>query len=291
MALRYADESGVASVMTRGTSRLTAEQSEYVPLTEEGGAIITYEQPLNERVRVLLRLEHLFVFISERISGFSEWDSRAALGGLIDITDVLWRSDIKGELIKELERHLATFSRLRSNPHVDCHRLNETLLNHDKTLKILKHPGYQPGHTLRQDELINAVKQRTAIPGGTCNFDLPAYHYWLNRPSSHRLQRIHGWLDELSVIRDGVFLALHAIRDSAYTTRVAALGGFYQQSLEPTVAHQLIRVQVPSVAELFPEVSAGKHRFTIRFLGQPETSARPVQTGSDVEFDLQCCIL
>lgn len=271
-------------------SRLMPAQSEYVPLPEEG-AIITYEQPLNERIRVLLRLEHLFLFISERIRGYSEWDSRAALGGLIDVTDVLWRSDIKGELIKELDRHSATFSRLRSNPHVDCHRLDETLLNHEKTLKILKHPAYQPGHTLRQDELINAVKQRTAIPGGTCNFDLPAYHYWLNRPSSHRLNRMHSWLDDLSVIRDGVFLALQAIRDSAYTTSVSALRGFYQQALEPTVTHQLIRVRLPSAAQLFPEISGGKHRFTIRFLEQAETSARPVQTGCDVEFDLQCCTL
>ncbi len=26
-----------------------------------------------------------------------------------------------------------------------------------------------------------AIKQRTAIPGGVCEFDLPAYHWWLHQ--------------------------------------------------------------------------------------------------------------
>ena len=36
--------------------------------------------------------------------------------------------------------------------------------------------GLYDGQTMRQDELVTAIRQRITIPGGTCNFDLPGYH-------------------------------------------------------------------------------------------------------------------
>jgi len=64
---------------------------------------ITYEQPLNERVRTFLRMEHLFKLVDHHIKGASEWDSRGTLSIILDIMDLLSRSDIKTELIKELD--------------------------------------------------------------------------------------------------------------------------------------------------------------------------------------------
>ena len=39
---------------------------------------------------------------------------------------------------------------------------------------------------LRDSEFLSAIKHRSAIPGGTCDFDLPDYSYWLNRPAELR---------------------------------------------------------------------------------------------------------
>ncbi len=66
---------------------------------------IIYEQPLNERMRNFLRLEHLFNHIEFRSQDTLEWDCRSTLESLLEINDLLSRSDLKGELIKELERH------------------------------------------------------------------------------------------------------------------------------------------------------------------------------------------
>ncbi|MFT5351355.1 MAG: cell division protein ZapD, partial [Gammaproteobacteria bacterium] len=52
---------------------------------------ITYEQPLNERVRTFLRLEHLFDTEDHFLSNSSEWDSRVSLSLLLDIIDMLSR--------------------------------------------------------------------------------------------------------------------------------------------------------------------------------------------------------
>lgn len=255
------------------------------------GAMVVYEQPLNERMRAFLRLEHLFRALWDKIEGVSESDSRAAIAAIIDVTDLLWRSDMKGDLIKEIERQAATFARLRSNPRVDSERLNESLVRLEGVLKLIKNPSHQPGQTARQDELVGAVRQRIAIQGGTCSFDLPAFHYWLNRASEHRVRDLGRWVVDLSPMRDGIFAVLQAVRDCSDLTRLVALGGFHQQSLEAGATCQLIRIHLPSEARLFPEISAGRHRFTARFLEQPKTTARPTQTARDVEFGLQCCLL
>ncbi len=66
---------------------------------------IAYEQPLNERIRNFLRLEHLFNLIEFRSQNILEWDCRNTLESLLEINDLLSRSDLKAELIKELGRH------------------------------------------------------------------------------------------------------------------------------------------------------------------------------------------
>ena len=142
---------------------------------------VIYEQPLNERVRTFLRLEHLFNSEEHYLSNPDEWASRANLSLLLDIIDMLGRSDVKTELIKEMERHSLTLSSLKKNPGVDMQRLEIILDDINHHLEILRDSSYQPGQALRQDELVTSIKQRSSIPGGSCNFDLPAYHHWLQK--------------------------------------------------------------------------------------------------------------
>lgn len=252
---------------------------------------ITYEQPLNERVRTFLRLEHLFYIVNHHISRMNEWDNRTAISTLLSIVDLLSRSDIKADLIKELERHSSTLQALKDNPNVDHERLENILDNIVSILESLRDTSYQPGQNIRQDEFITSIKQRSTIPGGSCNFDLPNYHYWLHKPSEERLQDIRLWHDDLLILFDALKLALHMIRNSANPVRETAISGFYQKPMESNLTCQLIRVRLPADSDYFPEISGGKHRFTVRFMQQPATSTRPVQTDQNVNFELLCCIL
>ena len=252
---------------------------------------IVYEQPLNERVRTFLRLEHLFDKEDHFLSHSSEWDSRASLSLLLDIIDMLTRSDVKTELIKEMERHAVTLSNLKKNPGVDMERLEVILDDINRNLEVLRDGSYQPGQVLRQDELITSIKQRSSIPGGSCNFDLPAYHHWLKRPTSERSSDLDRWREDLLVIKKSIRLALLMIRNSANPVIEQAVNGFFQKPIEGNVSCQMIRVLLPENSVYFPEISGGKHRFTVRFMEQESTSQRPVQTAHSIEFELHCCIL
>ena len=86
---------------------------------------VIYEQPLNERVRTFLRLEHLFCQIDYTLRGYSIWDSRATLDTLVETLEILSRSDLKTELIKELERHIVKLNALQQSPGVDTRHSRE----------------------------------------------------------------------------------------------------------------------------------------------------------------------
>lgn len=252
---------------------------------------ITYEQPLNERVRTFLRVEFLFEQLNHYIDDPNEWNNRNAISALIEVIDFLSRLDIKTELIKELERHTVIITSLENTPGVDIQRLKLILGEIGNSLKTLRNANFQPGQTLRQNEFITSIKQRISIPGGTCNFDLPGYNFWLKSQNVDKTRQLKEWHKDISVINHAVKLALELIRNSANPAIQTAIRGFYQQSIESDTACQLIRVKLPVESLFYPEISGGKHRFTIRFMEQPSMNQRPSQTNGDVEFELHCCNL
>jgi cell division protein ZapD len=253
---------------------------------------IIYEQPLNERIRTLLRLEHLFQQAAYRLGGDNTvWDSRAALDALLDIQSVLVRNDVRSEVLKELERHATRLTAYEHNPNVDTNALQEVLSELDVVIDRLHAIGGQIGQKLKSNEFLNSVRQRSSIAGGTCGFDLPAYHYWLQHDTGQRQQDLLTWHHEYDALRDAVYLILRIIRQSTPPKLLCAENGYYQQSLDTSIPYQLLRVIMPGDSPYFAEVSAGKHRFTIRFMQMPSMEQRPAQAEEDVDFQLSCCVL
>lgn len=82
-------------------------------------------------------------------------------------------------------------------------------------------------------------------------------------------------------------LILALIRDSANPRIAVANAGFYQQQFESAAQCQIVRVVMPGGATF--AISGGKHRFTVRFYSQRQTSTRAVQVQDDVRFELACC--
>jgi cell division protein ZapD len=250
---------------------------------------LIFEQPLNERIRNCLRLEHLFLGIEAGIQNAGEWDARNAISRMLEVSDFLTRTDIKGEIIKELERHMSTLAGLKNNPGVDPTALDETLKAISDILHKLKPAEYQPGSALRNDELTSQLRQRLSIPGGTCNFDVPAFHFWLNADPSLRQAHLNDWMRDLRIVEDAITMILSLIRNSSSPRTVTADSGFYQQQIDSTLPCQIVRVVMPAELQAFPEISGGKHRFTVRFYNQPQTCVRPSQLSNDVQFELHCC--
>jgi cell division protein ZapD len=253
---------------------------------------VCYEQPLNERTRALLRLEFLFQQVEYATAGSANWDSRLALQGLFDILDLTGRNEFKGELLKELERHAVTLGRLRQTPGVNAATLDQVLA---KIAQVTQHIHRQLDNpridAVRQTDFLSAIHKRHHVPGGICRFDAPALHHWLQQEGAVRNRHIQEWLEPFAPMREAVELILQLIRDSATRRAELAVQGFFQRGLDSAAANQLIRVVLPVGHDIYPEISAGRQRFTIHFLEQPDPNRRAVQSRADIPFELACCAI
>lgn len=252
---------------------------------------ISYELPLNERVRAFMRLEHLFDQFARHRTGEDPWDSRAAINSLLEALAILGRGDVRSEVLKEMEKQAQTLAKLRNRNGIDDKRLDSILGSLDKLKARLDATPSQVGKELKNNEFLAAIRQRNSIPGGTCGFDLPSLQNWLLSSPDSRQQDMSRWHAVLEPLERSLRLVLMLLRESESPTDHVAEKGYFQHSLNNHSSYQLIRVSVQADDKVFPEISGGKHRLSIRFLEQPDTGTRPRQTENSIKFRLVCCQL
>lgn len=252
--------------------------------------VACFEQPLNERVRTLLRLEFLFDQARHHLADDTVWGRRATMSALLDILVVLSRSDLKADVIKELTEQHMVLSRLEKRPGVDSQRLQQILSELESVLDAMHRVSAQSANSLlRNTEFLSHLMNRSAIPGGSCGFDLPGYQHWLSQPDTLQSADLEEWFNSIEPFRRAVVLILRLIRHSEKPTYETAQGGVFIYNLEEPC--QMLRVLMTSPSSLYPEISAGKHRFTIRFMEQKDGNERSIPTKQDVDFQLVCCAL
>lgn len=251
---------------------------------------ILYEHPLNERVRIFLRLEHYFDQINHFQQGGFAADTQASVSSLIEVLSILERNDIRTEVMKELERQIIGLSRLMDTPSVDKERLNMILGKLSGSNIALQNSPSKLSFDMRENELLTSIRQRAVISAGNCSFDLPAYHYLLNQPTSFRAGMVHRWVNELNPLKEGIHLLLSLLRSSSVFESQVAEEGFFQKSLDTQNPCQLLRLMIPMQDSVYPEVSGNKHRINVRFLGFSE-SGRARQISNVQEFELSLCTI
>ena len=249
-----------------------------------------YEFPLNERIRLFARLEQLFQQFDHFMSGHSVWDDRAVVATLIDIAGVFNRNDLKAETLQEIDRQSTVLNKMaRLHEGIDQGKLSQVIGRLDGLSKLLYGTSGKVGLSLAENELFKSISQRSSVPGGTCSFDLPAYHHWLEGDETTRRQELAAWVQPFLQIRTAIDILLNFIRTSSTATREQATAGFFQKTLDHSLPYQLLRVAIPRHAPYYAEVSGGKHRFTIRFMLRDPVQ-RATQAGEDIEFRLTCCL-
>jgi cell division protein ZapD len=251
--------------------------------------VISYDYPLTERIRTLLRLEDLFDRALHFAARAEAPEHHVSLISLFEILEVASRADLKSDLLQELERQRQLLEHLRGNPAVVEGALAEVLRDIDTTCHGLLDMSGKIGQHLRDNEWLMAIKQRTSIPGGVCEFDLPSYHYWLHLDPAMRRHHLMEWLTPLLSIRDGISIVLRLLRESGKTTVQTAFQGVYQQMMGGRTA-QMLRLRVSKDLPCVPEISANKYALNIRFIAFSSTE-RPKVCEGDIEFELTFCNL
>lgn len=252
--------------------------------------MISFEFPIVERTRSLLRLEELFARVEHFIERDHPLDHHTALTGLFEIADAAGRADLKSELLQDLERQKHLLENLRDNPAIAEDALDEVLTDIESAAGRLLDTTGRFGQYLRENEWLASVRQRAGIPGGLCRFDLPFYHQWLSQPAEVRRAHLDGWLAPMLPTRDAIVVLLRLLRDNGKTHHQRAARGLFQQMSGGRVVH-MIRVSLDEALGVVPELSANKYALNVRFVAPSMSGERPRTCERDIDFSLTFCKL
>jgi len=249
---------------------------------------IVYEQPLNELIRVCLRIELLFQQIDHQINDTSTLATRNVIAFIINLLQLLDRPDLKAKLAKELSHQTALLIRLENTPEIDIEKLRSLLRQLEDLARCFIDSSKKIGQNLREIELLNNLRLHLTSPGGGCNFDIPLYHYWLNQSPEERQLTLKSWITEFNNIRAASSLILQLVREGAKSQQKTAEHGFYQELLDPQINLRLIRVAIPKNILACPEISIGRHYLSVRFY-TPTIQERPPQYLQHLPFWISHC--
>lgn len=249
---------------------------------------IIFEQPLSERVRTFMRLEFLFLQRRHHALDDSPTGVRAALQSLLDVLSLTGRSDLKSEVIKEIQDQQTVLT--RAPDLLQGMEVRQAFSRLADALKgVQRLPSHFAGSILRSHEFLDAIAKRSAIPGGAAPFDMPALHRWLAEPTIRIHADLERWFAHFAPYETAISTCLDVLRHCGSDQPLVATAGVHLHV--PQAAHQLLRVKVSSDSGLYPEISAGRYRYSLRFMRQPDVDNRAQQITQNVSFHLQCCLL
>ena len=243
--------------------------------------MILYEYPLHERVRTYLRIEHLSLRLRQLVARVDALDLHFALVTLFEILDVAARADLKSDLLKDLDRQKHALEAYRGNPAIAEDALEGVIQDLSHCFETLNSQSGKAGQSLAENDWLMSIRSRISIPGGTCEFDLPAYYV-------KRQAELSQWIASLMPLVDAVHLLLKLLRDSGSPQKVIANGGQFQQSLPQGRAFLLLRLALDVTLELVPEISGNRLMVSVRLMRQGEDQ-RLHAIPDDVPFELALC--
>jgi cell division protein ZapD len=250
--------------------------------------VILYEYPFNERIRTYLRLEHLFIRLGELSSRESALDHHYALTTIFEVMDVGSRADLKSDVMKDLEKQKQVFNSYRGNPAIAEAALDSVVNELEHCFTSLNNLAGKAGQSLTENDWLMSVRSRMGIPGGTCEFDLPAYFAWQNSSFSRRQTDIARWSEPLAPLANAIYLLLKILRESGSAQKMIATGGQFQQNLPQGKPYQLLRMRIDSSLDLIPEISGNRLIVMIRLMRQDsEEHLHP--SAEDAAFELTLC--
>jgi cell division protein ZapD len=250
--------------------------------------VILYEYPFNERTRTYLRLEHLFNRLALLMSRSHPVDHHYALTTVFEVMDVAARADLKSDVLKDLEKQKHLLNAYRGNPAISENVLDGVIQQLDQCFDRLNRLPGKAGQTLTENDWLMSLRSRAGIPGGTCEFDLPAYFAWQHGDLSKRLEDLARWVGTLSPLSDSIQILLKLLRDSGAPQKVITTSGQFMQNLPQGRTFHLLRLRLDPSTGLIPEISGNRLVVSVRLM-RIGSDERLHATTDEVGMELTLC--
>jgi len=244
-----------------------------------------YEEPVQEKIRKFIKIEFLFNKLFYFKHKENKHDNYIALLALCELYEILSRSDIKSELIREIENQNHYFKKIKEIPEANSEKLS-SILEKQKVLLQLIH-GIESNYLeyLENDILFKTIAKNSINP-----LQPTSVEFWLSRDIVLRENQINLWTEPLLFIKKSVDFILEVIRKSGRFEDKLAEKGFFIEKLDPKKNILLIRITLTSDLYYYPQISVGKQRLNIMFMSKDDKN-NLISHKEDVAFILTTCVL
>jgi cell division protein ZapD len=249
--------------------------------------LITFEQPMNETLRLCLRLEKLFSTVRENFHEANDVNMRDCIRSMLQIMELTSRPDLKSKLIKCISQYKNNLNNIHFLDSEEKSDVETRLKNY---MSELLGSSQRIGERLRKNEFLNAARLICATPGGDAEFNVPSFSLWLKSDIKQRQDQLALWMHEFTHLESLCHILLALTRRSECRREISCENGFYQQLLDANEYHQMLSISLPLNINAYPEVSIGKHRLCIRFVSTDFTNnGHATQVYDAFQFNLGLC--
>lgn len=243
--------------------------------------MITFEYPLNEKMRSYLRFEFLFLQLVKSKKFNHESDATVFFKALFELLELSERCDIRHDLVKDL-RILSTQMKLWLNhEEVDKKAVSALLADIDELISAVLLMPKQLRY-FKTNRFLTSLKQRFTIPSGYCNFDLPQYHFWLAEGKSKQQSDAVIWLSHFEALQKALILYLKIKRSQGVISKQTAVNGFFQGEVQNSC---FVSIEFETSLGVYPMISGHKDRYSVRFM----SSDIEHHLAENIEFKQICC--
>ena len=242
-----------------------------------------YEQPVDERIRKFLRFENIYMKINNHKDIDSKYDAYSVLLNISELFINLTRSEIKRDLISEIETHKVRYQEYIKFDRADKIKLNSIMEKQNAILRTLHDLEANYLNVLKRDELLQTIIKHI-------NTSCADLEYWLSRDHDFRKNQINLWLELIKPIENSIFFCLDLLRKSTETLEITAKDGMYLFKMDTEKKIRLLRVTMKTDNYFFPRISVGPQRATIAFMTIDDNN-KIIRLNQDINFVLDICYI
>ena len=255
--------------------------------------MITFEFPLNERIRRLLRIEEIYQKFEHQLKNTHDYFEFSCFNTLFEIVQLVSRSDLKIDFLQELERQ-----EKKQLVLLDHQGLKEGQLDPKEIIsmiqiarKKLENIDVKPGFNFNNNLFLEEVKKRISSPGGLLDVDFPNFRNWsIQKTRKSKLEDFKTWAQPLMVFKDAASVILLILRYQCQVESIKAKEGKHQQTIDPLKTFDLIRLELENALNIYPEISANKYTVNV-FFNQLNKELKKEPVKSNLEFKYSICWL
>ena len=222
---------------------------------------IIYEQPVTENVRNFLKCEYLFEKFNSALQQHDIWSVKSSVSTLIEISDFIFRINLKVELLKELEKNILFLNYLYENNSI---------------------------HISMHDEYITKTKNCVEVLNNI--IESPAYLNFLSSNKSFIIDSINQWYLPFKPFFSSSKLLLDTKRINSEFVALRSSSSYFEKKFNKSSKFDLVRIKMKKNINIYPDISVSTKNINIIFktsFGQNRLS-KAISENIDFELSLSC---